>query len=133
MANYIIRDAGGAEETFDAKSYNDAVSYAENWLRNGNWVANNHTVWISALLLWNDAEGEEDRTRVRIAIEPQVPKCSAPKHAWGDETVQGHGGGVVVRDVCEHCECVRTLDTWAQDPATGVQGLCSVEYMSDLE
>lgn len=42
--------------------------------------------------------------------------------------VWGHGGGVIVTEVCMRCGCQRTTDTWAQDRTSGQQGLTSVEH-----
>jgi hypothetical protein len=42
--------------------------------------------------------------------------------------VFGHDGGVIIREVCRHCAAYRVTDTWAQNPATGEQGLESVTY-----
>ena len=42
--------------------------------------------------------------------------------------VWGHGGGVVYHEVCAHCGALKTVDTWAQNPENGVQGLTSVRY-----
>jgi hypothetical protein len=40
----------------------------------------------------------------------------------------GHGGGVIIREVCAHCGKYRVTDTWAQRMDTGAQGLEAVEY-----
>ena len=48
-----------------------------------------------------------------------------------DPGVHGHGGGVLITEVCRHCGCKRTTDTWAQNPETGVDGLRSVSYEED--
>jgi hypothetical protein len=42
--------------------------------------------------------------------------------------VRGHGGGVVIHEVCVHCGTLRVTDTWAQNPSTGEEGLESVRY-----
>lgn len=60
-------------------------------------------------------------------------------HSWGQpwdlvgglETNPGvwaHGGGVWTREVCLRCGVYRIVDSWAQDPDTGAQGLRSTEY-----
>lgn len=35
---------------------------------------------------------------------------------------------MTITTACRHCGCGRTVDTWAQDPETGEQGLRSVTY-----
>lgn len=42
--------------------------------------------------------------------------------------VFGHGGGVVIYECCMVCGCGHKIDTWAQDPWTGEQGLRSETY-----
>jgi len=80
--------------------------------------------------------------RIRVTVEPVPPACAAGHdhdHDWraphevvgGCEEnpgVRGHGGGTIEHSVCSHCGAYRVVDTWAQDPDTGEQGLCSVEY-----
>lgn len=75
-----------------------------------------------------------------LSIDPPEPDC-APGHAhdWcspydvlgglaENPGVQGRGGGVIIREVCQHCGTYRERDTWAQDRCTGQQGLESVRY-----
>ena len=40
----------------------------------------------------------------------------------------GHGGGVIITEVCRHCGRYQITDTWAQNPENGEQGLTSTEY-----
>jgi hypothetical protein len=57
------------------------------------------------------------------SLERPVPDCSDAAHDWRPEQsgcsenpgVSGHGGGVVIREVCAHCGMTRTTDTWADD------------------
>lgn len=90
-----------------------------------------------------DADGDAARVGHRtfsIAVDPQEPECTHEDgHDWrspieivgGIEEnpgVQGNGGGVVIEQVCMRCGCKKTTDTWAQNPATGEQGLTSIKY-----
>ena len=50
------------------------------------------------------------------------------QHDYIDGDPRGHGGGVVYTDVCRRCGMRKTVDTWAQDPATGEQGFHTVIY-----
>ena len=43
--------------------------------------------------------------------------------------MQGHGGGVIIREVCAHCGAYQVTDTWAERSDTGEQGLRSVKYL----
>lgn len=90
---------------------------------------------------WIDADGEtilaslDDETRAEagchtIAIEPTEPKCEeGHEHNWIDQDdTRGHGGGITYSHKCEHCGAIKLTDTWAQNRATGEQGLDSTEY-----
>lgn len=75
-----------------------------------------------------------------VALEPEEPECvEGEEHDWqspheilgGCESnpgVSGHGGGVIIREVCMRCGCGRTTDTWAQRRDTGEQGLTEISY-----
>jgi len=80
-----------------------------------------------------------DEETVTVTLDPDEPDCSGDEHEWAapyklvrgireNPGVWGHGGGVIINEVCLRCGCARVTDTWAQDPATGVQGLRSVAY-----
>lgn len=80
-----------------------------------------------------------DRDWHSVEINPEEPECSGDEHDWRspysvvggikeNPGVWGHGGGVIITEVCRHCGCYRVTDTWAQDRETGEQGLESVEY-----
>lgn len=81
-----------------------------------------------------------ERGNIKVEIEPVPPRCVAHNHDWRtpysllgglreNPGVRGHGGGVVMRSVCRHCGIYRVVDTWAQDPVDGEQGLTSVTYL----
>jgi hypothetical protein len=81
-------------------------------------------------------EISESRT---VAVHPPEPSCDECEHEWcsplsvvgghrDNPGVFGHDGGVIIREVCRHCAAYRVTDTWAQNPATGEQGLESVTY-----
>ena len=79
----------------------------------------------------------EDHT---VAVDPDEPECvDGHDHQWAspysilggckeNPGVWGHGGGVYIKSVCMLCGCEKTIDTWAQNPENGEQGLDSVEY-----
>ena len=70
-----------------------------------------------------------------------TPDCSSPDgHDWAspydilggieeNPGVWGHGGSVILREVCSHCGWYRELNTDAQDQATGEQGLRVTTYL----
>jgi hypothetical protein len=77
---------------------------------------------------------------ITAAVHPKEPECEdESSHDWqspheivgGIESnpgVWGHGGGVMVTEVCMNCRCGKHTDTWAQDPESGEQGLTSIRY-----
>lgn len=102
------------------------------------------TTWVS-VAVWReglDVNGDivrVDETKHTIEVEPDEPDCTADAHDWQSPIelvgglrenpgVYGHGGGIIIQEVCLHCGCGRLTDTWAQDRNTGEQGLTSVSY-----
>lgn len=135
LADQYYRDAETADEA--------AEEFAGTYERDGKtyWVR----VWMWRPGLALDEDGDVVRLQIdrewrSIAIEPDEPECSGREgHDWQSPIevvggvkenpgVHGHGGGVIITEVCAHCGRYRITDTWAQDPETGEQGLESVEY-----
>jgi hypothetical protein len=89
-----------------------------------------------------DEDGDEKAERIynlTYTFDAKEPECTDDEHDWQapysvlggireNPGVWGHGGGVIIREVCAHCGAYRETDTWAQDPSTGAQGLRSVRY-----
>lgn len=130
----------GASKTITADSLANAMTQAEDWARDGSWDLANRTVWVHAYLIEMDDDGKEiDSHRIKVQIDPEEPDCTQSEHNWQapvdivggikeNPGVWGHGGGVTIQEVCLHCGCGKLIDTWAQDPETGEQGLRSVSY-----
>lgn len=130
----------GASKTITAESLADAITEAEDWARDRSWNLENETYWVQVYLMDMDEEGEEiDSHRIKVQIDPAEPDCTESEHDWQapveivggikeNPGVWGHGGGVTIEEVCLHCGCGKLIDTWAQDPETGEQGLQSVAY-----
>ena len=106
------------------------------------------TTWRVAYYL--DEDGDLAETRIDLdsttrEVEPEEPECLPGRdHDWQspfsllgglreNPGVQSHGGGIMMREVCAHCGAQMLTDTWAQNPATGEQGLRSVEYQESTE
>lgn len=144
---YRCWDESGCEVTIEAATAADA---ARSYVDAGDWADIESTIWIRVIVRELDEHGQErvdedgdvieweDET-VLVDLDPPAPRCTAEAHDWQsphsvvrglkeNPGVWGHGGGVVVREVCGHCGCYRTIDTWAQDSSTGIQGLESVAY-----
>jgi len=129
-----------------------AAEAAQDYVDDGDWAEERpSTIWISvwtwrrAVVTCHDGEEVElrlDREQHEIELEPDEPECSHDDdhdHDWRTphEVVGGirenpgcwgHGGGVIMREVCAHCAYYRETDTWAQNPETGEQGLRSIRY-----
>jgi len=125
LTTYLCTD-GNADVEIEAPSPEDA---ALEYVNEGDWGDELTTRWV--LVYVSDPDDETER--VRVEIEPAVPPCAEGResrgHRWVEGDPRGHGGGVVIPSWCPHCGCGRTLDTWAQDRATGEQGLESVTYL----
>lgn len=137
MATYLADD-GNAEIEITADSAQEA---AQEYVDSGSWGEVEATTWITVYVQEVDDEGNQigDRGRHKIALQPDEPECAAYEHDWRsphsivggleeNPGVHGHGGGVVLNEVCGRCGAKRTTDTWAQDRTDGMQGLESVRY-----
>lgn len=148
LPGWSADDGNARVEYPDAETGEQA---AQDYVDEGDWGQSNETSWVS-VSAWrtgyvlSDAEAEEvlclqiDLMRHTTEIAPDEPQCEdGREHDWrspydvvgGIEEnpgVYGHGGGVIITEVCTHCGAYRVTDTWAQDMATGEQGLTSVEY-----
>jgi hypothetical protein len=141
-----VADDGNAEVKYpDAESGAEA---AQEYVDDGSWGDSAETSWVNVttwrpVLLLLDGETEwarADEESHTITLEAEEPDCAdGEEHDWrsphsvlggleDDPGVQGHGGGVIITEVCAHCGIYRVTDTWAQDMSTGEQGLTSVEY-----
>lgn len=145
-----VADDGNCEVEFPDAESGEAA--AQEYVEGGDWGSDeNKTFWIG-VCAWRkgftveDGEVEEvetDSEAHTIEVNPTEPECEHEDgHDWqsphelvgGCESnpgVWGNAGGVVINEVCIHCGCGRTTDTWAQNPVTGEQGLTSVEYQED--
>jgi len=134
-------DDGNAEITGE---FDNGEEAAESYVRGGDWGEDSKTHWIE-VRVWRegvDANGdvaEVDEESHTITVEASEPKCTESEHDWQSPAeilggckenpgVWGHGGGVIITEVCMNCGCARITDTWAQNPSNGDQGLRSVEY-----
>lgn len=120
-----------------AREYAEAFSAGEStrWVVIYTW-----RVAIGTLSDGREVYGTYLHDSSRIEIEPEQPGCvEGEEHDWQspyeilggskeNPGVWGHGAGVFIHEVCMRCGCERVTDTWAQDPDTGEQGLCSVRY-----
>lgn len=83
-------------------------------------------------IYWDEIQAESRE------VDPLPPRCAeGHDHKWvsphsvvgGDPLnpgVRGHGGGVIMTEVCRHCGAYRVIDTWADDGSGGT--MRSVSY-----
>lgn len=125
--------------TLDAPTIEDAIAQAEDWVREGDYHVDDHTVWVDVRVRLVGAPDVSESTTV--TLHPLAPRCvdGGREHDWrspysvvgGDRRnpgVWGSGGGVLIREVCSDCGAYRITDTWAQRPDTGESGLTGVSY-----
>lgn len=114
---------------------------AQEYVDSGDWGVIEKTIWISVNTWQVNDDGEVvNESEHTIALDPEEPDCcEGEEHDWRSPVeivggikenpgVWGHGGGVIIKEVCMNCGCGKVTDTWAQNPEDGVQGLTSVEY-----
>ena len=139
MARYLCDD-GNCEVEIEADSPEEA---AQKYVDEGSWGNSLTTSWVQVGVMPVDGDPDTDWEWHLSQIDPKEPPCiEGEDHEWSSphELVGGlvenpgvfaHGGGVFYHEVCTHCGCLKTTDTWAQDPETGTQGLRSVTYEPD--
>jgi len=141
-----VADDGNAEVYYPhAESGAEA---AQEYIDGGDWGDPESTEWVTVhtwqVVVALSASGEYvtgtfGRESHMVAVEPEEPECPEGEHEWASDHsvvggcesnpgVFGSGGGVVITEHCRHCGTYREIDTWAQDPQTGTQGLRSVRY-----
>lgn len=126
---YLVGDQYSGQESIRAT---DAEAAITAYLDGGDWTPDEGgtTVWYTITAI--DRDGE--RAERKVAFDPPEPKCTdGHSHDWASPRVYGHGGGVIIHEVCAHCGLHKYTDTWATDPSDGEQGLTSVEYRRDYE
>jgi len=136
--DWIVRDNFG-EWPYPIKAATaiEALAEARENVNYEDYTDGNATIWVDIHVSCEETGEEDEET---IILNPPEPECfSGEEHDWqapysvlgGVEEnpgVWGHGGGVVIRRVCANCGLYKIIDTWAQNPNTGEQGLRSVRY-----
>jgi len=132
---------GGASETFEADSLEEAREQAADWAGDGDYEEITSTFWVDWRLDQRVGEEWEPVAGGTVEFEPDEPICLSrdEDHDWQSPLevvggirenpgVWGHGGGAVICECCMKCGAQRRTDTWAQRSDTGEQGLTSVSY-----
>ena len=132
-------DSSGVEESIMATSTDDALRQAEDGVRGGDWGNGEDpsTTYVDVEVTCALSGVHE---RVTVVIHPDEPDCaSSHSHDWRSPIelvggcvenpgVVGHGGGVIVHEVCRWCGLHRRTDTDATRRDNGQQGMTEVSY-----
>jgi hypothetical protein len=144
MTTYELRTEDGYSQRFDAASAAAATDEALSCMGDAEFDPSEGTVWyrgyLYEIVIEDGDERREEIDRLTYTFQPDEPDCDGEyDHDWQspysvlggireNPGVWGHGGGVIIREVCVHCGKYKETDTWAQDMGTGEQGLLSVRY-----
>lgn len=134
MTTYLCDD-GNAEIEIEADAASEA---AREYVDGCQFTDIESTIWIDVYI--QKVDDVDSRECITVTVDPDVPSCAEGReHNWQspyelvggikeNPGVWGHGGGVIITEVCMNCGCARRTDTWAQNPVNGIQGLESVSY-----
>jgi len=145
MSTYEIRGECGTSEQFEAVSDGEARDWALSWMSDAEFDLSTGPVhyhgWLCKTVANKDGdEYWENLEHLTYTFEVEEPDCIGKReHDWKSPLsivggvkenpgVYGHGGGVVITEICAHCGAYRETDTWAQDSQTGEQGLHETTY-----
>lgn len=135
--DWELREEGHEYDTITAESAEEALAIAVDNCDRANYPESEGTLYIDVCVSCEETGENASET---VTLEPEEPDCEdGETHDWqsphclvGGLTenpgVHGHGGGVLITEVCLVCGCKRVTDTWAQNPTTGEQGLREVTY-----
>ncbi len=139
--SYFVFYYEGEQHVLDVPDWARAKDAAKRILReDGDVTETDHRYGRIELQLGGEMEHHDDYEEVWVSVQPPAPPCEPDEeHEWdtphellgGNEScpgVYGHGGGVMYTEVCVKCGTSKHVDTWAQDRATGRQGLLSIRY-----
>lgn len=101
-------------------------------------------IWVP-VEVYAEGELEKPLTVTLIGVPPKLPDCVEDEdHMWrrpheivggleDNPGVFGHKGGQVIHSICVLCGKQRVVNTWAQDPLTGIEGLEEIIYEEPTE
>lgn len=122
MATWDLYEEGCHYDTIEADDAAEALERAKANVHRANYPDIEGSMWIDVRVECEES-GETASGTVRLD-EPE-PECSESEHSWAspyevfgglkeNPGVWGHGGGVIIKELCKHCGCERTTDTRAQ-------------------
>lgn len=127
-------------QTVTASSAEEALETARDNVSRGNYSGSTGTLWVNVRVTCPETSESDSDT---VTLDEEEPDCEdGETHEWlsphclvgglkENPGVHGHGGGVIITEVCLRCGTKRVTDTWAQNRETGEQGLRSVSYEED--
>lgn len=130
-------EGGNAYETAWARSAAAALRIARDNVDADAYDHDDGTVYVDIRV---ECELTDELDTDTVVIEQREPPCEeGMMHDWRtpydvlgglreNPGIWGHGGGVIMRSLCRHCGRYRIVDTWAQRPDTGEQGLVETTY-----
>lgn len=135
---WVLTDDHEETGIIEADNLVSALEAAREWVAAAGYdiydYGDGGTIYVHVQVACEES-GEDGE--VTVALNPYEPPCDgAAEHQWTSPNwglaenpgVVGHGGGVIVEEICSTCGLHRHTDTWAQDTETGEQGFTSITY-----
>ena len=137
MKYYVRAEYESEELCFDEDEVSSSKGAAKKFFEGGDWGEEPGTVYVTVEKV--DDEGYiVDEQGFRFTVYPPEPPClkdpfhplysekNIEGHDWQrpyevvgglkeNPGVQGHGGGVIITEVCSRCGMYKITDTWASD------------------
>lgn len=136
VRRWEYRDDGAGTVEMPDSTLAEAIESSDEANRDGTYWSSSTQYWPYTLYCPDTGEEHGQHT----TVEPPEPECAGGHtHDWqsphevvggltGNPGVYGHGGGVIITEVCPHCGTYRVTDTWAEGPYPGQQGWESTSY-----
>jgi hypothetical protein len=116
-----LSEGGHVYDSTVATSAEDALETARDNVDRGNYNDAEGTLWIDVRVHCRETDESESGT---VQLDEDEPECSDLEHSWQSPIelvggikenpgVWGHGGGVIITEVCMHCGCKKITDTCA--------------------
>jgi len=137
---FVVRDnEGGSEEEVDGV---DTAEEAAKEILDSYDYTGFVTFYVYKRIQFGDIKMDTKKDTESITLQAEVvtPGCSeAPSHEWvtpyevlgglkENPGVWGYGVVTISQEVCKHCGCLKTTDTWATNPSDDTQGHTVVSF-----
>lgn len=109
------------QETIDEWAKRDVFAY-------GHLYATKETAFYDVYFGRADY-GRASWAYIVVRSHPDAPPCTNEGgHQYDNLVTKANGGGVIEVDKCAHCGVVRTENTWAHHPITGMRGFYTIKF-----